>query len=299
MELDRIWNDVQISLDHIYKANSDHFNISSLPFNHNPVFSFPISKLLYLLVYALFLALFFFCAVATITYSSVTQVCHDRSITFISSIKSIRNSFFPLLSTFIISHTIFISISLIFALVLLLLSQILQSLGLIELKSDSNHLLFLVTFAFIVVLPILLWLQVNWSLAYVIAVVESKSGFETLRRSSAYLVKEKRSVGFRIHLNFGLMVGGMVIGSNVFIASTMLYGLVKSGWWSIPMVMGTMMWWILASSGMRELLMKNVLLYMYCNDFNGGKLTLEEIGGKFGDVFVYFPLVDEKNHGIV
>lgn len=61
---------------------------------------------------------------------------HDRSITFISSIKSIRNSFFPLLSTFIISQTIFISIIHVFALVVLLLSQILQSLGLIEFKSD-------------------------------------------------------------------------------------------------------------------------------------------------------------------
>ncbi|XP_049404660.1 uncharacterized protein LOC125868098 isoform X2 [Solanum stenotomum] len=91
----------------------------------------------------------------------------------------------------------------------------------------------------------------------------------------------------------------MVIGSNVFLASTMLYGLVKSGWWSILMVMATMMWWILASSGIRELLMKNVLLYMYCNDFNGGKLTLEEIGGKFADEFVYLPLDDEKNHAIV
>lgn len=83
------------------------------------------------------------------------------------------------------------------------------------------------------VLPILLWLQVNWSLAYVIAMVESKSGFETLRRCSGYLIKVKKSVAFRIHLNFGLMVGGMVIGSNVFLASTMLYGLVKSGF---PMV---------------------------------------------------------------
>ncbi|KAH0753543.1 hypothetical protein KY290_023813 [Solanum tuberosum] len=160
---------------------------------------------------------------------------------------------------------------------------------------EKNHAI-VIHLLLLVPPPLLL---VNWSLAYVIAVVESKSGFETLRRSSAYLVKEKRSVGFRIHLNFVLMVGGMVIGSNVFIANTMLYGLVKSGWWSIPMVMGTMMWWILASSGMRELLMKNVLLYMYCNDFNGGKLTLEEIGGKFGDEFVYLPLDDEKNHGIV
>lgn len=42
-----------------------------------------------------------------------------------------------------------------------------------------------------------------------------------------------------------------------------------------------------------------MLLYLYCNDFNGGKLTLEGIEGKFSDEFVYLPLDDEKNHAIV
>ncbi|KAF3620290.1 hypothetical protein FXO38_32445 [Capsicum annuum] len=311
--------------DHIYNANSDHFNVLTILFLlpiasslvlypcihiahfHPDYFTFPPSQLrlffssfktIVLLVYALLLPLLSLCAVATITYSAFVQAYHNRSINFISSIKSIRKSFFHILSTFIVSHTIYISITLVFMLVLLLSSQILQTFGLIKLKLDLNHLLFLVIFALLVMSPVLLWLQVRWSLAYVIAVVESKWGFETLRRSSAYLVKEKRKVAFVMHLYFGVVVGIMVIGSNAFYVTMMFVLSMVFGWWITPLVMCSMAWWILASQGMRQFLMENVLLYMYCKDCNGEKLPLE-IEGKPADEFVYLPLDGEKNQVVV
>ncbi|KAF3662497.1 hypothetical protein FXO38_11142 [Capsicum annuum] len=104
---------------------------------------------------------------------------------------------------------------------------------------------------------------------------------------------------FWMHLYFGLTEGGMVIVPNVSITGIMVYGLVvMSGWWIVPMVMCTMGWWILASQVMRQLLIENVLLYMYCKDFNGEKLPLE-IEDKFSDEIVYLSLHDEKNHVIV
>ncbi|XP_015075279.1 uncharacterized protein LOC107019242 [Solanum pennellii] len=200
--------------------------------------------------------LFFLCSVATFTYTTV-QVIYDRPINVVSSVKSIRNSFFPLLSTFIISHTILISITLIFTLVLS---------RLIELKYN-------LIFALAVVVPILVWLQVNWSLAYVVAVVESKQGFETLRRS-AYLVKGMgvRSIVLSMMLFYGLMIGGMVIAGSMlfFIMCTSYQCIISVG--ILPVLVISV---VISYKTMNQYLIGNVLLYMYCNDFNGEKFPLE------------------------
>ncbi|WMV27924.1 hypothetical protein MTR67_021309 [Solanum verrucosum] len=241
-----------------------------------PQFSISSFEIIVTMVCTLFFALFFLCSIATITYSTV-QAYNDRPMNLISSIKSIRNSFFPLLSTFIVSHTIFISVSIIFALALVVLLQIIKKLGLIELQNDSNHFWFLFI---LVIIPVLLWLQVNWSLAYAIAAVESKWGFETLRRS-AYLVKGMRWVAFWTHLFYGLALGAMVIGSNVVFV---LLGVGKDD----PQVMQCT---VLGTLGMNQFLVLNVVLYMYCKDLEDEKLSFEDVS---------VPLdKEEKNHNIV
>ncbi|MCE2055926.1 hypothetical protein HAX54_043750 [Datura stramonium] len=237
-----------------------------------------------LIMFTLSLALFFLCSVAAITHSAV-QAFHDRPINFISSIKSIKNSFFPLLSTLIVSLTIFISIALALALFLLFLPQILRNLGLIELNNDSNHFWFSLI---LVLVPVLLWLQVNWSLAYAIAAVESKYGFETLRRS-AYLVKGMRWVAFWTHLFYGLVIGAMVIGTNVVFV---LLGAAKgNNWRSFSVTSQIVQCTVLGALGMNQFLVLNVVLYMYCKDLNGEKLHFEYLSLPLED--------DEKNHDVV
>ncbi|XP_055806155.1 uncharacterized protein LOC129874814 [Solanum dulcamara] len=262
---------------------SFHLDFFHPDYNFTIFTQFSLSKfeIIALLVCILFLVLFFICAVATITYSTV-QAYHDRPINIVSSIKSIRNSFFPLLFTFIVSHTIFISISIIFSLVLVVLFQILKNLGLIY---DSNH--FWISLILVIV-PVLLWLQVNWSLAYAIAVVESKCGFETLRRS-AYLVKGMRWVAFWTHLFYGLAMGAMVIGTNVLFV---LLGAGKADHYrSFSGTSQIVQCTVLGSLGMNQLLVLNVVLYMYCNDLKGEKLPFE---------YLSLPLDGEKkNHNVV
>ncbi|XP_019242221.1 PREDICTED: uncharacterized protein LOC109222310 [Nicotiana attenuata] len=205
------------------------------------------------LVYTLVLVLLYLCAVATITYSAV-QASNGRPINVVSSIRSIKKSFFPLLSTFIVSNTIFISITLIFALVL-----------------------------------------VNWSLAYVIALVESKRGYETLRRS-AYLVKGMRSLALWIHVLHGLALGGVVIGTNVYLIH---FGAVTADqlWGSFAVIISlTFQCWVLGAMLTNMLFVVNVVLYKYYKDLNGEKLPLE-IDGKFLGEFVSLSLDDDKNHG--
>ncbi|KAM3359096.1 hypothetical protein P3S68_022029 [Capsicum galapagoense] len=253
---------------------------------HSYIISVTASEVTVLLVYTLFVVLFFLCAVATITYSAV-QVSYDRPIHLVSSIKSIRNSFFPLLSTCIVSHTIFISIA------MLLFFSVK-----IGIKYDLNHLGFMFI---LVIVPVLLWLQVNWSLAYVIAVVESKWGFETLRRS-AYLVKGMSWLTFWTHLS-NMLIYVLLLGSLVAFGSMVLVILDAAEgnqWRSFGVISQTVLYSVLGFVVMNYYLLGNVATYMYCKDFNGEKSSLE-IGNKFtgASEYVSMPLGGEKNHAIV
>ncbi|XP_009770449.1 uncharacterized protein LOC107820788 [Nicotiana tabacum] len=317
-----LWKEILISTRSLFKANFGHFHVLSilflLPISFSLVVypSFHLSlfhpdydfitqpelsnffdssfEIIVPVAYTLFLVLLFLCAVATITYSAV-HASYDRPINFISSIKSIRNSFSPLLSTFIVSQTIYTSIALIFALSLGFIVQILQSLGFLELKYDSNNLLFLLIPALIVLVPALLWLQVNWSLAYVIAVVESKWGFETLRRSS-YLVKGKRCLVLSRVIFFGLVMVGLIGGGSMFLV--IVSAAKGQQWRSAGVILQTAQCSVMGYLGMSQFLVGNVVLYMYCKGLNGEKLPLE-IRDKFAGEYVSLLLQEEKNHAIV
>ncbi|XP_075096165.1 uncharacterized protein LOC142174276 [Nicotiana tabacum] len=314
-----LWIEVVESRMSIFKANSSHFHALSIlfllpisfslvgyPFFHLALFhpdydfiSFAQPHLFHSnfeiivpTVYSLFLVLLFLCAVATTTHSAV-HASYGRPINLVSSTKSIRKSFFPLLSTLVISQTIFISITLFFALILTIVVQILQALELIELKYDSNHFLFWVVPALIVLVPFLLWLQVNWSLAYVIAVVETKWGYETLRRS-AYLVKGQRWAAFGIHLYYGFSMEMMMVCGSMFIV---IVGAAKGNpWMSLAVILQIALVSVMGYIMMNQYLVANVVLYMKCKDLNGEKLH-SETGGEFvAGKYVSLPLDEQKNH---
>ncbi|XP_059316001.1 uncharacterized protein LOC132066815 [Lycium ferocissimum] len=245
----------------------------------------------------MFLVLLCRCAVAAFTYSAV-HASYGKPINLISSIKSIRNSFVPLLSTFIVSHVMFISITLLFALVLVFSVQILQALGFIELKYDFNHLLFFAIFALAVLEPFLLWLQVNWFLAYVVALVESKWGFETLRRIS-YLVKGKRPIVMSMMVLYGFMMGFMMVGGSIiFVIAGAAKGnqLITSFGVMFQIMQSSLMGYVM----MNQYLVGNVVLYMYYKDLNGENLP-SEIRDVLASKYISLPLDldDENNHGIV
>uniref|UniRef100_A0A3Q7GGW3 Uncharacterized protein n=1 Tax=Solanum lycopersicum TaxID=4081 RepID=A0A3Q7GGW3_SOLLC len=243
------------------------YNFYQLDSHYLPISSF---EIVLPILYTLCISLFYLCAVATITHSAAQALC-DKPINLLSSVKSIRNSFFPLLSTFILSHTILISIALFFVIVVVFLVQILRSIRLIELKYDLNHFLYLCFFSLIVIVPILLWLQVNWLLAYVIAVVESKFGFEALRRS-ANLLKGKRWIASYTMLFDGLLMGLLVVTHSIIPVAV---GVARG---SLVVILAV----VAGSLMMNYHLLKNVALYMYCKEqfFNGEKLLLES-GDKF------------------
>lgn len=285
-----LWREIIESTKNIYKSHPRHFQAISILFLLPITFSlivFPsfcylllrLRLLVVLILYALFLALFFICGVGTTVYSAV-QVFDDRSIDVVSSIKSIRNSFFPLLYTFIVSKTIFMAVSLIFILILVFVVRIL--------KFDSNHLFFLVVSSLIVLVPILIWLQVNWCLSYVITVVESKKGYETLRRS-ANLVKGKRWVAFRILMYYVPAIVVMVVWCGVFLAKDEQW---RSFGGILLAVLGSVFGYIL----MNQYIVANVVLYMHCKELNDEKSSSGTAAGEY----VSLPFEEEeKNHIVV
>lgn len=201
--------------------------------------------------------------------------------------KSVLYSFLPLVATLIVSHGIFAFIAILFGLFAAILIQCLQFLG-FEVGYHSNYFMGLAVFVGAAVLLVFMWLQVNWSLAYVIVVVESKWGYEPLRRS-AYLLKGMRWVALSVWLFFGVLIGLLVGGCSSFLVSV---GAASGGWTSFGVILQ-----MVVSSGFATLLMlqniaASVVLYMYCKALHG-ELALE-IAEEFAREYVYLPFDNEK-----
>ncbi|KAM3359074.1 hypothetical protein P3S68_022007 [Capsicum galapagoense] len=270
-----LWREIIESTRDIFKSHIGHFHAISILFLLPIVFSiivypsfhlaifhpdydftsfpqlqFSNIEITVLIVYTLFLSLFFICGVGTTTYSAV-QTFYDRPINLVSSIKSIRNSFFPLLSTFISEFS-----------------------NLSGLKHDLNdHLSFVVIFALIVFVPVLIWLQVNWSLAYVIAVKD----YETQRRR-ANLVKGKRWIAFGILMYYGLAIVLMVVGCSIFLVS--VDAAKGDQWRSQAVMLQTVLGSVLGYVLMNQYLVANMVLYMYCKELNSDENLVLQTGGE-------------------
>ncbi|XP_055801890.1 uncharacterized protein LOC129871050 [Solanum dulcamara] len=242
--------------------------------------------LLLLLVYTLFAVLLSLLALATISYSTFHGF-YGRPVKLVSSMKSVLYSFLPLVATLIVSHVIYAFIVLLFGLFVAIVAQCVQFLG-FEVGYDSNYLMGLAAFVGVALVLVFMWLQVNWSLAYVIVVVESKWGYEALRRS-AYLVKGMRWVALSVLLFFGVLIGLLLGGCSSFLVTV---GAASGGWTSFGVILQ-----MVVSSGFATLLMlqniaASVVLYMYCKALHG-ELALD-IAEEFAREYVYLPFDNEK-----
>ncbi|KAG5603499.1 hypothetical protein H5410_024991 [Solanum commersonii] len=130
---------------------------------------------------------------------------------------------------------------------------------------------------------------VNWSLAYVVAVVESKQGYETLRRS-AYLVKGVRSIALSMVLFYGLMMGCSLGGCSMYLV---IIGTAKGGQWRFLKVILLQIFQSLELGYvmMNQYLVRNAVLYTYCKDLNDQKLSGDN---EFGSEYVSLNMVAEN-----
>ncbi|KAL4574263.1 hypothetical protein LXL04_021091 [Taraxacum kok-saghyz] len=250
----------------------DLFN--NFPPNHQKAV---ISYLLYILiVYVSTL-----CAVATITYSTYHGFVGTQ-VNFFTALKSLAFSFFPVITTAIVAHVLLFLISLTFLLFVGVILSLVKTLGL---AIDYNSIYFISFLAVVgaMLIVIIIYFQLNWSLAFVVVVAESKWGLAPLIRSS-YLVKGMRSVSLLLFVCFGIF-GGMF----VWLFSDTLYRPAVSGQrFTGFMMLGTFFLMLLFLRST----VAGTVLYMYCKAMHG-ELELEIAEG-FNHDYINLPSDVEK-----
>jgi hypothetical protein len=248
-----------------------------------PIFS---NNHLLSLLYSLFVFAFSLLAVGSITFS-VLHGFYGGPVKLISAIKSVLTSFFPLLLTVIIFQVIVCLISIAFGLLLLSVMRGMELLGL-EVEYSSPYFLTFSGVVLLALIMVLVYVQVNWTLVSVIVVVESKWGFEPLRRSAS-LVKGMRGVALSLLLFFGGLAGIVVWTGAVSAVGSDGAG---DGWKSWAFVVQI----VVTSTSLMLLLLyyaaANTVLYMYCKAFHGELAA--EIAEEFAREYVSLPFDDGK-----
>ena len=139
-----------------------------------------------------------------------------------------------------------------------------------EIGYNSNYYLGFCIAVSVILVLVLVSLQVNWVLASAIVVVESKWGFEPLRRS-AYLVKGMRSVSLSLMVLFGSVTGFFLWSYS---GTTSLPSSYRDVWDSLRFILLTCGQSVFVSLIMLHNVASNTVLYMYCKALHG-ELDLE------------------------
>ncbi|CAN6550484.1 unnamed protein product [Malus baccata var. baccata] len=254
------------------------------PHQHQPII--PAKTLLIALAFSLFAVVFSLCALGSITYS-VFHGFYGRPVKLVSAVKSVVSSFFPLLGTAFISQVLILLVFVLFGLFVFLVVRGAELMG-FELEYSSPYFIGFLAVVVTALFLVLLHLQVNWTLAGVVVVVESKWGFGSLTRS-ANLIKGMRWVALRLLIFFGFFVG--VLGFCSWVSALDLKG-DTDGWKSWAFVVQ-----IVVTATSLVLLMlynaaANTVLYMYCKAVNG-ELAME-IAEEFAREYVSLPFDNGK-----
>ncbi|CAI9265438.1 unnamed protein product [Lactuca saligna] len=249
--------------------------------------------LIFPLIYTIVVYLLSTCALATITHSTYHGF-YGRPVKFFPSLKSIIFSFFPLVLTTIAAKFFLFLISLSFFMFAFVIVKLAENLG-FTVDYNSSNFLWFCAFLAVALGLVMLYFQVIWGLAPVIAVTESKWGFEPLWRSS-YLVNGMKSVSLSLILVFGVL-----IGASLWMATNSVLGFtIVEDWKSLDFVLQT----IISSSFLSFLTIfllhytaANTVLYMYCKALHG-ELAIE-IAEEFAREYISLPFDEDKIPHIV
>ncbi|CAL5338638.1 hypothetical protein CsSME_00022217 [Camellia sinensis var. sinensis] len=236
------------------------------------------------LIFVLFVSLFSLCAIGTITYSTYHGF-YGRPVKLASSIKSLFHSFIPLAITTIVFEIVVVLIFALFGIFAVLAVKGFEILGFVVDYNSNYFLGFCIVIVMIFVL-VCVRLQVNWLLACVIVVVESKWGLEPLRRSS-YLTKGMRPVSLSLTLFFAAAIGFFLWG-----CSGTFSGSFSDVWKCLSFVLQTVLGSSIIAMFMLQKLASTTVLYMYCKALRGE--LAGEIAEEFACEYVSLPFDDAK-----
>ncbi|KAJ9187440.1 hypothetical protein P3X46_002895 [Hevea brasiliensis] len=267
--------------------NSKILLSTSIFVDQGPSNHFTINALVFSLLFSLFVFVFAPLAVGSITYS-VLHGFYGRPVKLLAAIKSAFTSFLPLLVTTIFAQIIVFAMFLISGFFLFLVFMAIQLLG-FQVDISSPYFIGFSGVVSIVLLLVIVYLQLNWSLVGVLVVAESSWGLEPLKRSS-YLIKGMRGVALALLLFFGFLVCILLIISSV---SGVTLGIgTSNGWKSCAFVIQIVVTTTLLMLLLLYDVAANTVLYMYCKAVHG-ELALE-IVEEFAREYISLPFDDEK-----
>ncbi|CAI0394408.1 unnamed protein product [Linum tenue] len=281
------------SLAQLNSQSSDQFNFPRHHHHHHhddDDLQLPIETLALVACFALFFFVFTILAIGSISYS-VLHGFYGRPVKFVSAIKSGLTSFFRLFITHIVVELLLSLVALLF---LCSFYFVIKGLDLVclEIDTDSPYFLALAVVYSVVLLAVLLYFKVNWSISSVIVVAESSWGVPALRRSG-YLVKGMRRAVLYFFLSFGLVSGILTWTSSIAAA--------KLGGDALGGSQGWNSWFFVAQIVVTSALLTLILLYffaaqtvlyMYCKAVRGELAS--EIAQEFAREYVCLPFDDEK-----
>ncbi|XP_075483581.1 uncharacterized protein LOC142523732 [Primulina tabacum] len=243
------------------------------------------SDVIFTVLYSLFVLLLTLFTSASITHSTWNGF-FGRPLNITSSVKSILVSFFPLTVTYIVSLLI---LGLIIFAVGSLAALMYDGILFLGAQTDFGNVYFPVLVVLLAVLfvGVMIYIQVEWFLACAVVVVESKWGFEPLKRSS-YLVKGMKWIAFSILIYFALSIGFL---SAFYSSSVPSY--ISSGWISWEFGLPTVLFTVFATALLLYSVVATAVLFIYCKALHG-ELALEMVD-EFAPQYVRLPFDgDEK-----
>ncbi|KAL1556665.1 hypothetical protein AAHA92_12257 [Salvia divinorum] len=250
------------------------------------------SHLLLAVLYALFIVFLSLCATASITHSTFHGF-YGRPVKFISSIKYVLISFLPLIGTLIISIFILGLIALGFGGFTVLVYNALALIG-VEIDYTNVYLMGFVALNAVLLFGVLIYLQVEWCLLFVIVVVESKWGFAAMRRS-ACLVRGMRGVAFGLIVLFEALLGFVGLLCSTVVPSA--GGLSSSDWITWAFVFQAVVYTGFMTILMLYSVAATAVLFMYCKALQG-ELAFE-IAEEFAQEYIRLPFDDGKLSHVV
>ncbi|XP_073130846.1 uncharacterized protein [Henckelia pumila] len=248
------------------------------------------SDAVFTLLYSLLVLLFSLFTTASITHSTWNGF-FGRPLKVTSSLKSILVSFFPLAATYIVFQLILGLIMFAVGGLSMLMYGGILLLG-PRIDYDSLYFLGLIVVITVLLVGTMIYIQVEWFLASVVVVLESKWGFEPLKRSS-YLVKGMKWIAFSILVYFAVSIGVM----SAFYSSS-VPGLISSGWISWEFGLLTVIFTAISTALMLYSVAATTVLFIHCKALRG-ELALETVD-EFAPLYVQLPFdADEKAPKVV
>ncbi|KAG8366399.1 hypothetical protein BUALT_Bualt17G0075600 [Buddleja alternifolia] len=242
------------------------------------------SPLLLQIIYSLFVSILYICATASISYSTFHGF-YGRPVKFISSLKSILFSFFPLLATVIVMQIIFVLIIFAFIILMLLTYNGLLLIG-IEFDYDTVYFLVFVILIVALLVGVLIYLESEWYVSNVVVVLESQWGFSPLRRSS-YLVKGMKRVVFCMILLFGVFGAYF---SFLCLSSGPKAGILE-GWFNWKVVLKMVLYTCFLTILSLYSVSANTVLFIHCKALHG-EFAFEIDHEEFAQEYVSLPRED-------